>query len=155
MGASASSQLDEGKCAYIRGEPARGPVGPCPPPGGAASGSPRPAREAPRSQPGVGVASRRAPAGVALGMPREAPPDGAGSQVQAAGWGMTSLPPLRPPRGLPRNFPLSRPETLRPPVPGAGLRCELQWGYPSFLGFPWGFPASLAEFPAGHIGPLW
>lgn len=41
MGASSSSQLDEGKCAYIRGTPARGTLGPRPPRGGVPSGSPQ------------------------------------------------------------------------------------------------------------------
>lgn len=61
MGASASSQLDEGKCAYIRGTPARGTPGPCPPRGGVPSGSPQCTPvSTPRSLPaGTGVLRSR------------------------------------------------------------------------------------------------
>lgn len=91
MGGSASSQLDESKCAYIRGTPAGGFPGA------------RPVR----SEPGARLDARaQVPERVTCGVPAALPPSTAGSRAAAAG--MTGAHRPSPARGPPAGGQLAR-----------------------------------------------
>lgn len=114
-----------------------------------------------------GAADPRAAAGVGLGMLREAPRDGWERQVQAAGWGTTSLPAPRPPRGLACLPSHPSPGPARRNTSPSGLwrwtsfraLCELaaenRGDIPGLQIFLWGFPACKENFPTGHAGLVW
>lgn len=109
-----------------------------------------------------GAAGARAAARDASGSAR----DGRERQVQAAGWGTTSLPPPRPPRGL--ACPASRPtpgRARRDTSPSGlwrwawfGAPCEPasenHGDIPRLQRFLWGFPACKENFPRAHAGPV-